>query len=109
MTSSSINNIRFVGRGATIDHLGKELNSAQFETRRGPRCFAVSTTALEYVNVIVPVATSAISALAAILIAKAKYGKIKVKYREGPVAEVTANNTKEVEEILKTAKEIHLD
>ena len=108
MTSNSINNIRFVGRGATIDHLGKELNSAHFETKRGPRFFSASSTTLEYVQVIVPVATSAISALAAIIIAKAKYGKIKVQYRDGPVSEVTANNTKEVEDILRAAKEIHL-
>lgn len=109
MTSNSINSVRLVGRGATIDHLEKELNSAQFETSRGPRYFSVSQTALEYVNVIVPVATSAISALAAILIAKAKYGKIKVKYRTGPVAEVIVNNTKEAENILTAAKEIYLD
>lgn len=94
---------------AIMRWLVKELNSAQFETKRGPWYFAVSTTTLEYVHVIVPVATSAISAPAAIVIAKAKYGKIKFQYRVGLVSEITANNTKEVKDILRAAKEIHFD
>lgn len=108
MTSSSINNVRLIGRGATIDHLGKELNSAHFETRRGPRCFSASTT-VEYMNVIVPAAASAISVLAGILIAKINNGRVKVTFREGPISEIEASNQKQLEEILTMVKEIHLD
>lgn len=109
MTSSSINSIRLVGRGATIDHLGKELNSAQFETTRGPRYFSASTTTFEYVNVIVPAAASAISVLAGILIAKINNGRVKVVFREGPISEVEASSEKQLKKILETVKEIHLD
>lgn len=109
MTSSSINSVRLVGRGATIDHLGKELNSAQFETTRGPRYFSASTTTFEYVNVIVPAAASAISVLAGILIAKINNGRVKVVFREGLISEVEASSEKQLKKILETVKEIHLD
>lgn len=91
MTNSSISKIHCRASGRNIAGLAKELDTAAIAYQRGPMCFGAGTT--EYLNIVLPLATAAIGAVAGVFGAYLQRGKkLRVVFDDGKVKELDATN-----------------
>ncbi|QCE22711.1 hypothetical protein FAI36_07540 [Enterobacter bugandensis] len=108
MTNNSISKIHCRASGRNIADLAKELDTAAVSYQRGPMCFGVGTT--EYINIILPVATAAIGAVAGVLAAYLKKDKkLRIVLEEGKVKEIDSSNYKQEELIAAIQKIKQID
>lgn len=107
--NNSINSIHCRSSGKNIEALAKDLDTVTVSYQRGPICFSAGTT--EYLNILVPIATAGIGAIAAILGSYLKRDKkIRLVFENGEVKELDSTNYKpdELVEAVRKIKEIDI-
>lgn len=108
MISKSINYLHIVGRGVTIDKVGDELNSYSIEFNRSVRCFSAFTP--EFVQIATPIAASAVSLVAGIVVSRIQNRKVRVKLKNHPqIEEIEVGSPKDFEKVIAQIEKIYLD
>ncbi|MCX9039540.1 hypothetical protein NLN82_26410 [Citrobacter portucalensis] len=108
MISKSIHYLHITGRGLTIDKFGDELSAHDIKYNRSPRCYATGT--IEFVQIVTPIATSVLSLIAGIIVARFQNRKIRVKLKNHPhVEEIEVGSLADIKNVMKEVEEIHLD
>ncbi|MFD3230666.1 hypothetical protein [Rahnella aceris] len=105
--NNSISRIHCRASGRNIADLAKELDTEKVAYQRGPICFGAGST--EFLNILVPVATAGIAAIAAILGAYLKRDKkLRIVFEDGKIQELDSSNYNpdELMEAVKKIKEI---
>ncbi|MDM3201762.1 hypothetical protein OGV58_07005 [Citrobacter sp. Cf097] len=108
MINKSINYLHIAGSGLTIDKFGDELNSHDIKYHRSPRCFSPGT--VEFVEIATPIATSVLSLITGIIVARFQNRKIRVKLKNHPhVEEIEVGSLSDFKNVMKEIDEMYLD
>lgn len=101
MINSNIGFLRCQAPGRAITALDDELKASGLISHRGPKFFSAGGS--EWTDIIIPLASGAIGAVAAILVAHIKKdNRLKIKFNEnGTVQEIDAPSKEDLIEIME--------
>ncbi|HAT3656470.1 TPA: hypothetical protein ACTYZW_005164 [Citrobacter freundii] len=108
MMSKSINYLHIAGHGATIDKIGDDLKSSGIEFNRSVRCFSAFNP--EFLQIAAPVAASAVSLIAGIVVSRIQNRRVRVKLKDHPhVEEIDVGSPEDFEKVMAQIEKIYLD